>query len=391
MNNPSKARVLHIITRLIRGGADENTILTVEGLDPDFYSIDLVVGGQSDPGQCAQVKKARVIEIKSLVREINPLKDAVALWKLVLLIKRNRYDIVHTHTAKAGMLGRFAAWLCKTPIVIHTLHGSTFHSNLHPFANRIYKTLERLTARITDVIISVGEDLTSRYHEAGVGTPEQYVLIRSGFNLSRFELSEEEIREKRAGMRRELGISESDLVVATIGRLEPRKGHQYLLDAAQDILRSRNSLKFILAGEGSASHKLKNYCRKNGIEKNIIFTGYREDVEDVISASDIIALTSLWEGLPRVIVQSASLGKPLVTFNTEGAAELIRDGENGFIVPLKDVRKFSERLLYLLNHPETAGAMGKKGRGLVTNDWDAGTMVEAIDRLYKEQLDKHVK
>lgn len=386
MKNSHPIRVLHIITRLIRGGADENTIYTVEGLDPQKFNVDIIVGGQSEQSQIDLLEISTCITYPSLVREISPIKDARTLIKLCKLIKKEKYHIVHTHTAKAGMLGRFAAKLCGVPVIIHTLHGSTFHPNLHTFINFIYRALERWAAQYTDKIISVGDDLTSRYLNAQVGHKQQYILIRSGFELARFHLSKNEIQARRRLVRDELNISDSDTVIGSIGRLEPRKGHVYLLDAVFDLLQKRNHLKVILAGEGSSSRKLQKLCKKMGIEDHVIFAGYREDVEDVISASDIIALTSLWEGLPRVMVQSASLGKPLISFETEGARELIKNELNGFVVPLKDVDQLSDKLFFLLKEPARAKKMGEEGRKFVTNDWDKNIMVQQIEAVYQKLL-----
>ena len=384
MKNKSNQKVLHIITRLVSGGADENTLFTVDGLDKKGYEVDLLIGRQSEEKLAECLSAHRVIVMPQLVRDLHPLYDVVAFIRICSLIIRNRYDIVHTHTAKAGMLGRFAAKMCRIPVIVHTLHGSTFHENLSPMMNRLYRFLERKAIKITDKTITVGEDLKKRYLEAGVGHENDYVTIRSGFDMSRFRLSEEEILRRRHAVRKEHGLVDSDIVIGSASRLEPRKGHTYFLDAALQISQVNRRVKFLIAGNGYYGNDLKNYTKKIGLEQNVQFLGHRTDIEDVLCAMDIFVLSSLWEGLPRVLVQCSAIGKPIITFDIEGARELVVDGENGYVVPLKNVTQLSEKVSFLVNHPEKAREMGKKGRLKVTDDWDKQVMVEKIEKLYKD-------
>ncbi|HPI74760.1 MAG TPA: glycosyltransferase, partial [bacterium] len=303
-----KIRVLHVITRLVAGGADENTLATVQGLDKSLYQVDLLIGGQSDFIFASQSSGARLITLVELVRDPSPIKDGIALWKLMRLIRKGRYHIVHTHTAKAGILGRLAGFLCRTPLVIHTLHGSTFHDSLHPLRSHFYRLLERLAACATTQFVSVGEDLREIYLDARIGQADRYITIRSGFELERFQLQRSEVAERGRRMRESLGIPAQRPVVGTVGRLEMRKGHVYFLQAACQVVKHLPDAVFLIAGDGPASRDLTQQTRKLGIEKNVRFLGYRYDIEDVMAAMDVFVLTSLWEGLPRVLVQAAALG-----------------------------------------------------------------------------------
>ncbi len=386
MTGQKKIRVLHVITRLISGGADENTIYTVEGLNNDLYQVDVLVGAQSEEEQMSRIRKARILMEPHLVRQLYPVYDFIAFWKICRLLKARKYHILHTHTAKAGMVGRFAGKLCGIPIIVHTLHGSTFHENLNPLTNFVYRFLEKLAARFTQRVISVGNDLKDRYVKAGVGRPEQYITIRSGFDLGRFLLSGPEIDSARRHIRRELDIADSDIVVGSASRLEPRKGHVYFLQAASHIAKANKHVQFIIAGEGDAEAELRSFAKKVGLEKRVHFLGHRQDIECVMSAMDVFVLSSLWEGLPRVLVQSAALGKPIVTFDIEGARELVQDGRNGFVVPLKDIRTLIDRILYLVNNPAKAHEMGARGRENVSSEWNYDTMVYRIDQLYRTLL-----
>lgn len=379
---PAKIRVLHIITRLIRGGADENTIFTVQGLDKNKYIVDLLVGGQSEFSQIDLLDKSRFHVLPALVRQVNPLKDLISFMHIFCLIKNNRYHIVHTHTAKAGILGRFAALACGCPIIIHTLHGSTFHENQSPVIRFIYKNFERIAAKFTHKITSVGDDLTRRYLNAHVGQADQYVTIRSGFDLARFFLLKQDVEKKGHAFRKKLGLDDADIIIGSVSRLEPRKGHVYFLDAAAKVKKENPLTKFLIAGDGASLEKLNKYCEEIGIQDSVIFLGHRDDIENVISAMDVFVLSSLWEGLPRVLVQSVALGKPIVTFDVEGAKEVVSNGENGYILPLKDTDALAEKILILANNPSLAKQMGEKGRAKVTKDWDKQQMVKKIDELY---------
>ncbi len=382
MNRNKKIRVLHIITRLIRGGADENTIYTVEGLDKNKYDVDLIIGIQSEEQQISQINSCRIFVIPELVRELSFVKDLICFFKIVRIIRKNKYHIVHTHTAKAGMLGRFAAFLCRVPVIVHTLHGSTFHDNLHPVHNKVYLYLERLAAKVTDKIITVGNDLKKRYILAGVGSEIDYVTIRSGFHIDRFLLSDEQIKQNNLLVRNQYNISPNDIVIGSASRLEHRKGHIFLFDAIAKMNYNGHAVKVLLAGDGDQYEFLKNYCKNIGLNGNVIFLGHRNDIEQVMSAIDIFVLTSLWEGLPRVLVQAAALGKPIVTFDIEGAQELVKNKVNGFVVPLKDTDSLREKCEYLINDIDKAKDMGKLGQSYVTEDWMIEKMVEQIEKVY---------
>jgi glycosyltransferase involved in cell wall biosynthesis len=383
----NRIRVLQIITRLISGGADENTVATVVGLDKSRYHVDLVIGDQSDEEHRFDVAPCRVYLLPELRRDIHPINDLLALLKLYRLVWRNRYHVIHTHTAKAGIIGRLAGVLSRTPVIVHTLHGSTFHDNLLPIQKWLYCLLERIAAKKTHKIISVGDDLKERYLAAGVGCRRQYVTIRSGFDLDLFRLSDHEIEQKRKRVRRSLGFSDADIIVGSASRLEPRKGQKYLLDAVADVVTSHPQLKVIIAGDGEDKQELRRYATSLGMNGNIHFLGYRTDIADVISAMDVFVLSSLWEGLPRVLVQSAALGRPIITFDIEGARELVSHGVNGFVVPVRDVKSLAEKILYLVADPARAQHIGRAGRLKVTREWDQAVMVRRIDCLYSELID----
>ena len=381
-----KVRVLHVITRLVAGGADENTLATVDGLDKSCYEVDLLIGGQSDFAFASQSQCRRLITLPALIREPHPIQDLVALGKLLKIIRQGRYHIVHTHTAKAGILGRLAGFMCNTPLVIHTLHGSTFHGSLHPLRSRLYLGLERMAARATTQFVTVGEDLREIYLHARVGRADRYVTIRSGFELERFRLSAAEVQKRGKRLRESLNISVDQTVVGTAGRLEARKGHAYFLQTAKQVLQHQPQTMFLIAGEGPAERELLQQARRLGIEKKVVFLGHRYDIEDVMAGMDVFVLTSLWEGLPRVLVQAAALGKPIVSFDSEGVREVVRDGQNGYVLPLRDVHGLAEKIALLAADRPQAQRMGEASRSMVTAEWDVDHMVDRISDLYQQLL-----
>jgi glycosyltransferase involved in cell wall biosynthesis len=376
-------KVLHVHTRMIRGGADENTLFTVNGLDPRRFQVTLAVGGGSEPTMLGKIEPhVEVIEIPELVREISPQKDAAAFARLRRHMRQGRYDIVHTHTAKGGILGRLAARSARIPIIVHTLHGSTFHGALHPLQYGLYWLLEKVTASFTDRIISVGEDLKDRYVRAGISSAERYDVIRSGMDLTQFWEAAAMDAGKRAEVRRSLGVPAEAPLVGKVARLEERKGYRYFLDMAERVLQRVPDAHFVGVGAGEQLEFLGTEAARRGLASRVHFPGFRQDIADVLACLDVLVLSSLWEGLPRVLVQAAACGVPAVTFDIEGAREVVKEGVNGFVVPSKDVGQLADRVASLLADPARARAMGVAGSGLVHQGWTVESMVRDISAVY---------
>ncbi|MBD3383432.1 glycosyltransferase [candidate division KSB1 bacterium] len=379
----NKKRVLHIITRLIPGGADENTIYTVSGLDKNRFLVDLMVGEEYDSSYAGLPVDAFMVN-KQLSRNIHPLKDALAFISIYKLIKQKRYDIVHTHTAKAGILGRFAARCANVPVIVHTLHGSTFHSQLHPPARFIFRLLERLGEKVSAKLITVGDDLRERYLSAKIGKPEKYITIRSGFDVSKFDLDSYTLKKDRARLRNELGTPVRQPVIGTVARLEPRKGLGFLISLAERLVRSNHNVHFYIAGDGPDYAALKEKIESKNLSDMITLLGYRDDVESVLASIDLFVLTSLWEGLPRVLVQAAMVGRPIVCFDVEGAKEIVYDGFNGYIVPIGDIDALTEKVRYLLDQETLLRVMGDRSKSIDPSSWSKEVMISQIETLYME-------
>lgn len=375
LNQKDKIPVLHIITRLIPGGADENTIYTVTGLDRAGFRVDLMVGREYESG-FADIDINGFLVNKALIRAVDPLRDMVAFVRMVRIIKKNRYAIVHTHTAKAGIIGRFAARCAGVPVILHTLHGSTFHNHMHPFTALFYRLLERIAEKTSSKTITVGDDLRDRYLAAKIGRRQNYITIRSGFDLHRFKQS------ANHGIRKELGIPAHHTVIGTVARLEPRKGVHYFVSMAERLIREKKDVEFVIAGDGPEYDNLCRLIEAKKLQNSVTLLGYREDIEKVLLSIDLFVLTSLWEGLPRVLVQAALSGKPIVCFDVEGAGEIVKNGKNGYIVETGDSDALINNVKELLENRTRMNEMAAYSKQFDAQPWSREIMVSQIEKLY---------
>ncbi len=384
-----KIRVAHIITRLVTGGADENTVYTVNGLAAYGYKVTLLTGEESEPDFARILGLSTGVELKiipGLIREISPVSDFRALLSIYRLFKRGNYQIIHTHTAKAGFLGRIAAKLAGIPVIIHSIHGTTFPEDLNYFRRLLFKSLERFAGRYTDFFIPVGHDLKNIYLRAGIGRKEKYRVIYSGMDLEKFYRAGDYSREQKNKIRNKYGIKENEVVIAKVAKLHARKGYHYYLELVERITAAHDNVKFMIVGSGEEESKLKDLVEDKGLAGKVIFTGFQENVEDIFAITDIKVLTSLWEGLPRVLVQAAAARVPVVTFAVEGVSEIVEEGKNGFIVPLKNVALLVERVSALITSAELRQKMGDYGRKKVNSSWSSEEMVAEIKNIYEKLL-----
>jgi glycosyltransferase involved in cell wall biosynthesis len=384
-------RVLHIITRMIVGGAQENTLLTCEGLNamPE-YEVTLASGIDRGPeGDLLDraEKSLELVLVPELARSISPIGDIKALWKLYRLIRRGRYHIVHTHSSKAGVLGRVAATMAGTPIVVHTLHSLVFHEYQPWLVNRTWWLVKKICAPMTDHFLSVSSIIVRKAIAAGIAKPEKFTTVYSGMELDWF------LNAKTDGLavRRELGIPEDAPVVGKIARLFPLKGHDQLMDAAPEIVRRVPNVRFLLVGDGILYDHLRERARAAGILDNFVFAGLikRERIPEMLSAMDVVVHTSLREGLARVLPQALAMGKPCVSFDIDGAPEVVLDGETGYLVKAYDYETLADRISVLLSDPELRARMGARGRQHVDPTWRAETMVADTAKVYEELVSRY--
>jgi glycosyltransferase involved in cell wall biosynthesis len=383
-------RVLHIITRMIVGGAQENTLLSVVGLDamPE-YEVTLISG--IDKGREGELlsqarETCHLIVLPEMGRKINPLSDVIAFWKLFRLIKKGRYHIVHTHSSKAGVLGRFAAWFAGTPLIVHTLHSLVYHDYQPWIINRAWRLIKKACAPITDFYISVSAVIAEKAIAGGISTPDKYRTIYSGMELDWFlkaKFDSQKVRE-------EFGIPADAPVVGKIARLFPLKGHDQLMDAAPEIVRQVPNVRFFLIGDGVLLEHLQERARKAGILENFVFAGLidRTRIPEMISAMDVVVHTSLREGLARVLPQSLAMGKPCVSFDIDGAREVVIDDKTGYLVDAFDYENLAKRVSQILNDGEMRARFGENGRRHVDPNFRTEKMVSDISEVYQMLLKK---
>jgi glycosyltransferase involved in cell wall biosynthesis len=384
-----RPRVAHIITRLILGGAQENTLYTVIGQQRD-YDVTLVIG--VDDGtegtlrDRAAAANVRLIVVPTLVRPIRPLTDLRALVTLVRLLRAGSYDVVHTHSSKAGILGRVAARLAGVPVVVHTLHSLVFHEYQASWKNTLYVWLKKRCAPLADLIIAVNDQTVRGAIAAGIGRPEQYVTIYSGIELDRFLTVGERLQPAEAKGR--LGIPPDAPVVGKIARLFPLKGHEQFLHAAAEIARLNPRVWFLLVGDGPLRPELEQRVVELGLRERTVFTGRvsPDDVPECIQAMDVVVHTSLREGIARVLPQAGAVGKPIVTFELDGAPEVVKDGLSGYLVPPLDTSLLAKRTAELLDDAPLRARMGEAGRGFAERNFSVDRMVDRINEQYERLL-----
>jgi glycosyltransferase involved in cell wall biosynthesis len=370
-------RVLHIITRLDVGGSTENTLLSVTRMPRGEFSTGLVAGRTTHPppGAAEALSRAGVpyTEIRSLRRAVSPILDWLALGQLWRLMRRMPVDIVHTHSSKAGFLGRLAARAAGVPRIVHTPHGHVFHGYFSPVATRIFSRMERVAAPWTDRIVTLSHEEAKDHLRRGIGTPGQFVTIPSGVELGPV-LTAAPTRLVPDGP-----------VVGAFARLVPVKGLHHLIDAAPMVLRRCPRARFLLVGEGEMRPALEAQVRARGLQAQVLFTGFREDAASVMAGTDLVVLPSINEGMGRVLVMAMAQGKPIVASRVGGVAELLGEGEAGILVPPGDPTVLAEAISRLLQDPSRARTLGDAGRRRAPR-YSAEAMLEALAKLHHEVM-----
>lgn len=372
------AAVAHIITKLELGGAQQNTLFTVSHLNAARFRPLLITG---EPGLLDQEARAlsgvEFHQVPSLKRPISPIADLRALLALTLLLRRLSPSIVHTHSSKAGILGRWAARLAGVPIIIHSIHGFGFTRYQHPLVRRALIALERRTSRFTTRFFAVSEANRRLGIELGLFPPDRCTVIRSGIDLHAFRRA----RVDTVAKKRELGLEPGGPVVGMIAPLKPQKAPLDFVRLAALVHRSRPDARFVLVGDGELRAAVEAEVERVGLAGSFKLTGWRRDIAEILRCFDLFVLTSLWEGLPRVYLEALASGVPVVGTRVDGAAEVIRDGVNGYLVEPGDVRGMTDRVLDLLAHPDVAVRMGQKGESL-PQEFDIRDMIRRLEREY---------
>lgn len=378
-------RICHIITRLIIGGAQENTLLSCEGQHDRGHEVTLITGPAIGPEgslmERAQKYGYRVIVVDEMLRSIG-VRDVGVYRRLIELVREIKPDVVHTHSSKAGILGRWAAHRAGAPAIVHTIHGLAFTASTSAAVNSVYRMLERKTAPITNRIVCVADAMRDQSLAASIGKPEQYVTVYSGMETRPFI----EPPVSRDQVRRSLGLSDEHVVVGTIARLFHLKGHEDLIELAPALCRRHPNLRFMWVGDGLLRPALEEQINRLGLHDRFILTGLvpPQRIPELTGAMDILVHPSRREGLARAIVQGQLARCPAIAYDIDGNREGVIEGETGFMVPAFDQKILAERLESLLNDPARRVKMGEAGRAFALGRFDAKVMVDALERVYAD-------
>lgn len=373
-------RITHVITRLIVGGAQENTLSSVLGLRelPEF-DVQLVSGPAIGPEGSLQSLDPQLLVIPHLVRPIHPYQDFLARREMEFLFRRTKPDIVHTHSGKAGILGRLAAARAGVPTIVHTIHGPSFGRFQGAVPNFIFRTAERCAARVTTHFVTVADAMTEQYLAAGIGRRELYTKIFSGFNLAPYLLAQNDPE-----FRAKLGITPEDIVIGIIARLFKLKGHDDLFAVAPEIVRSNPRIKFLLVGDGQWRARFENMARSLSLQKHIVFAGLvqPDEVPRYVGLMDALVHLSRREGLPRALPQALAAARPVIAYDCDGANEVCIEDETGFLLRTGDLNGLTGRLLQLARDPALRNRLGMAGREFVRERFSVERMVNDLHSLY---------
>ncbi len=377
-----RRKVVQIITKLELGGAQEHVLFILRHLDRSLYEPVLITGTDGPlVDEARQIKDAKVYFLRDLVREISPVKDLRALVRMALLLRKERPALVHTNSSKAGILGRWAAKLADVPVIVHTVHGFGFNDDQKGMTNRVFVSLERVTSRVTTRFTAVAHDNVDKGVRKGIFSRDDAVVIRSGIDTAFFA----EPGTAPAAKRAELGIPEGAPVATMVSCLKQQKAPVDFVRVAARVLEQVPDAHFIQAGDGELREEVLAEAGRLGVSGRFHLLGWRRDVREIIHASDVIVLTSLWEGLPRVIPQAMAAGKPVVATAVDGTPEAVKDGVSGFLARPHDVDYMAEKVALLLSDKGLAAKMGSAGRELVA-EFDEGRMLDDLSALYNKLL-----
>lgn len=382
-------KVCHIITRMIVGGAQENTLLSARGLYENGHEVVLLTG--PSPGPEGELLKQsgelpfRVVTCPHLCRAISPWHDFMAYRFLVDFFRREKFDVVHTHSSKAGILGRYAAESANVPVIVHTIHGLPFSYTLYPrWKNEIYVFLERVAARHCTKILAVAQNMIDQCLEHNIGTPDLFQVVRSGMDMTPFLTTTPD-----AELRHELNIPEGVPVVATLARLFYGKGCQELWRCIPEILQDVPNAHFLIIGNGILKDTLEQQAIDGGFRSHISFAGLvpPQQVPRYLALADILVHFSRREGLPRAAVQALAMGKPVVAYDVDGTGEVVLDGKTGFLIrDLETPTPGVPQITALLSDPDKRHALGEAGRKLVYPQFDWHLMSDKLIDIYQNLL-----
>ncbi|MFH1778036.1 MAG: glycosyltransferase family 4 protein [Candidatus Omnitrophota bacterium] len=379
----NKIKVFYIITKLELGGAQLYTLDLIKTLDRDKFQPVLL---SSDHGFLVEEVKrqafCKTYFLPALKREINPLLDLLAFVKIIKCIRDEKPDIVHTHSSKAGILGRWAAKIDGVKKIIHTIHGFPFYEYQNKIIKYFYIFLEKITAKITTQLITVSKSDIQKGLKYKIGTLEKYVTIQCIMPTERFKISQDEIDKVKADFRLKNGVK----IVGMVACFKPQKAPLDFIEMCCSVLKRLPDTKFILVGDGILRKKIEQRIRQYNLEGKIILTGWRRDVPEILSVMDVFVLTSKWEGLPVAIMEAMYMGVPVVANCVDGVQELVQDKVTGYLVSPGDIEGMANRVVELLANDKKRITLAEQARHAVDNKYNITTMVNDTQQVYESLI-----
>jgi glycosyltransferase involved in cell wall biosynthesis len=383
-----RVKVLHVITRL-EAGAGGNTLVSALGMDPRCYDVWIAAGGRGPLWDRADRAGIRTVRVPGFRREVSPARDAAVLVRLVRLIRAERFAIVHVHEAKAGFLGRIAAALCGTPVVVITLHGrdpwwrtaadtETGLRDVMPHGLWLYSALERMARPLTDAFVAVAPTVARDAVQARIAAPGRTDVAASAVDLDAIPY------ERDPSVRAELGIPPDVPVVGMVGRLDRQKAPLDFVRMAVHVAALRPRTRFVVTGDGELQSDMHHLARSLGVE--VLFTGFRQDAARVASAFDVFVVSSLYEGVGRSVTEAMASGRPVVATSVDGVADVVTHGATGLLAAPRDPDGLAARVVWLLDHPGEAARMGAQARDLVRTLFAPERMCAVLDEIYSSLL-----
>ena len=386
---PEKARIMRIFSRLNIGGPSIHVVLLSAGLDPDLYETRLIVGREGEREgsfvALAESKGVRPEILSSLGRDIRFVGDVASLVHLYRFMRRYRPCIVHTHTAKAGALGRVAAWLAGVPVVVHTFHGTVFEGYFGATGSNLYSIAERCLARLTDVIIAISPRVADELHRRGLEPRDRIVTIPLGLELEAFVSSR---RRPPAGLRRHLGVPENTPLIGSVGRLVPIKDIDTLLSAVSHIVANPAGARahLVIAGDGPERARLESLSHALGVADRVHFLGFQSDLPGLMGQLDVVVNCSRNEGTPVAIIEAMAASVPVVATRVGGSPDLLQGGRLGQLVPSSDPLVLSQAIIASLSQTETQRHRTREAQAWVVAHYGAERLIEDIQTLYLDLL-----
>lgn len=379
-------RVLHVHTMPIVSGSGINTFLSMKGVDPERFISSLACAPGGRLMDLVREHGMQAVPFPSFVQPVSPRNDLRALWELTRHLRRERYDIVHTHNSKTGFIGRLAARLAGVPAVVHTVHGFAFHESETPIRRWLFRTLERLAAPWADHTIFISKPLVEWARQESIlknGAPHS--VVYSGIDLDHFHPVDANEKQR---LRERLGLKPDHFVAGIVSKLWEGKGHDTLLTAFAQVIQQFPQARLLVVGEGYLRPQLERLAADLGIADKVIFTGFMQDVRPAAGAMDVSVLPSLFEGMGRVLLEAGAMGLPVVASRVGGIPDVVADGQTGLLVPPSEPKPLAQALCRLFGDPGYARTLGSQALARTGEHFSATAMAREIQKIYLDVLER---